>query len=378
MNCLNLPALDGANPLAYLAALGTLVVLTKSDRSLKLGWHAGVRWTPFLQSDVLLEKERVISLLAEVLRGQEVQDENENKRKSAQEEHDKAKKLLKNEKDKLKELKLHGKDRNQYFEANIKPLEQAEAEARSKWLAALKNAVPSPELAIGQRPDCTIAEFREHASFILNEATLNKREALDMLTAFGAEASAKQNDPILLTRFCFITGSGHQYFLETARQLMMKVSPSKLNEALFEPWDYRDEKFTMRWDPVDDRRYALMDRDPTDPDNKSSTVWMANLLAYRALSLFPCAPYGASFNQACWPSKEQDGAFSWPIWDKPLSVATIRSLLWHPAFGQLDISQYRDELHAMGVSTVFRSHRISVGSSSVNQKINFTPSIPLF
>jgi hypothetical protein len=372
MSRLNLPALDGGNPLGFLAALGTLTVLAETDRTLKLGWQTGARWMPYLQSDASLDLATLRSQLTTALRGQAVAPDAEHKRRSAQKAFDDAKKALKGALDDLKKRKLRGTDRDREWEVKVKPKEQALTEARSKWLAALKDAVPSPELALGQRPDCAIPEFREHAQGMLQHVSLGTRTAVDLLAAFGAEVSNQPDERIQPTPFCFISGSGHQWFLDTARQLMAAVSEAKVGEALFERWAYRDEKLTMRWDPQDDRRYALMDRDPTASDNKSTTVWMANLLAYRALGLFPCAPRDNRLLQACWSGPKQPEAFTWPIWEQPLAILTIRSLLWHPAFGQQDISPYRSALRAMGVRAVYRSHRIAVGSGG-NQKINFTP-----
>jgi hypothetical protein len=373
MSRLDLPELDGANPLGFLAALGTLAVLTEADPSLKLGWQAGPRWTPFLQSDALLDQATVKSRLSEALRGRTVPPDAEAKRESAQQAFDEAKKALKDARDALKKLKIRGKERDQAWEAEVKPKEQALTEIRSKWLAALKDAVPSPELALGRRPDdCTTPEFREHARGMLQNPSVASRRTADLLAAFGAEVSNRPDEAIESTPFCFITGSGKQWFLDTARQLMAAVSEAKVGEALFERWAYRDEKLSMRWDPQDDRRYALMDRDPTASGNESTTVLMANLLAYRALGLFPCALRGSRLHQACWSGQKQLDAFTWPIWEQPLALLTIRSLLWHPAFGQQDITPYRSDLRAMGVRAVYRSLRIAVGSGG-NQKINFTP-----
>jgi len=42
-----LSALDGANPLGFLAALGTMVVLQSvGERGARLCWSRGVTWTP--------------------------------------------------------------------------------------------------------------------------------------------------------------------------------------------------------------------------------------------------------------------------------------------------------------------------------------------
>src|SRR5262245_29309888 len=50
IHTLDLSALDGANPLGFLAALGTLAVLSESDPGIRLRWHARARWVPYLTS----------------------------------------------------------------------------------------------------------------------------------------------------------------------------------------------------------------------------------------------------------------------------------------------------------------------------------------
>ena len=72
-----LPALDGANPLGYLAALGTLAVLSETDPRIKLGWHAGARWTPVLTSPHTLDELDVLQRLTTRLRGNPVDAEKE-------------------------------------------------------------------------------------------------------------------------------------------------------------------------------------------------------------------------------------------------------------------------------------------------------------
>jgi hypothetical protein len=157
---------------------------------------------------------------------------------------------------------------------------------------------------------------------------------------------------------------------------MAVTTESKLREALFEPWAYTDEKLTMRWDPLDDRRYALMDRDPTASDNKSATVWMANLLSYFALAYFPSAPVLRGSATACWTLDKASPAFRWPVWKGALSANSIRSILTHRALVVTDYaaerSALRSELHARGVAAIFTSRRIQVGNPPLH-KINFSP-----
>ena len=90
-----------------------------------------------------------------------------------------------------------------------------------------------------------------------------------------------------------------------------RLQIERVHAALFEPWTYRDDRYSMRWDPLEDRRYALMDRDPTASDNKSRTVWMANLFAYRSLVLFPSALFQMyrllqKLHRSCFEPNQED------------------------------------------------------------------------
>ena len=290
LSCLELPALDGANPLGLLAALGTLVTLQKSGHShVRLGWQRGVHWRPVLHGLSTFDPHETADAVSAALHGTNIAEQDEKGRESAQRSFDAAKKAVKDKEAEIKKRKLKGAARKLAYAEEVQPLVQVSNQKRSAWLAALKQSVPSEELALGRHIDCTPGEYREHALSLIQTASHEHRQATDFLAAFGSDAVVERNGRIRSTPFCFITGSGHQYFLDTVRQLIEQVSTEGVYRALFLPWEYRDEKLSMRWDPVEDRRYALMDRDPTASDNKSRTVWMANLLAYRGLALFSSA-----------------------------------------------------------------------------------------
>jgi hypothetical protein len=191
------------------------------------------------------------------------------------------------------------------------------------------------------------------------------------LAAFGSDAITEAKSGCVVgTPFCFITGSGHQYFLDTVRQLVEHVEAERVYQALFLTWEYRDEKFSMRWDPIEDRRYALMDRDPTAADNKSRTVWMANLLAYRGLLLFPTAASVRGLRTTAWAQGKSSNAFTWPIWEQALDPEVIRSVLQLKELHEGDVDH--SQLRARGIVAAFRSRRIQVGNPPLH-KINFTP-----
>lgn len=368
--CQELRGLDGANPLAFLAALGTLVVCRLAGHpEARLGWRRSVTWIPLLDRLATGDTRALSGSLADALRGRVVSRDAGQRRMAVQQEFDAAKKAVNDKRKEFKKRGLKGKDRKTAVEAELSPLEESLSQKRQSWLQALSTAVASPELAIGKHIDCTDDEFRAHATGFLATADHATRETVDLLAAFGTDARLQKSGRIAATSFCFITGSGHQYFLETAGQLMAEATADRVHAALFEPWTYPDEKLSMRWDPLEDRRYALMDRDPTASDNKSRTVWMANLLAYRALVLFPSAPAKRGLATTAWRTGDNP-MFTWPVWEDPIDLNTIRSLLQLRELGTAIPDQ--SLLRARGVAAVFRSRRIQVGNPPLH-KINFSP-----
>jgi len=369
---LELPALDGSNPLGFLAALGILLAARQAGESESaLRWKRGLRWIPVLEGVSNAEPVRFSEMLAGALRGKPSSAEAENARERAQREFDAEKKAVQDQLRAIGKRRLKGRERKAAIEAEIRPRERVRDGKRDAWLQALAQAVPRPELALGQRIDCGGEEYREHALTLLTDADLARREPLDFLAAFGSDACVDKSGRIEHTPFCFITGSGRQYFLDTVRQLMGRVEPERVRRALFEPWTYRDEKLSLRWDPTEDRRYALMDRDPTASGNEPRTVWVANLLAYRALVLFPSTPRRAELATTAWSKLDGNPAFSWPIWEWAAGPETVRSLL---QLRELTSATPNTAiLRARGIAAIFRASRIKVGEGA-NYKLNFTGS----
>lgn len=369
-NSLILAGLDGGNPLGFLAALGTLAVLHQGTcPQTRLGWRRMVTWQPVLTGVSPTERKALCSDLAKALRGHAVLGDAEGARISAQKDFDAAKKALRDKEDDIKRRRLSGKERKTARDDEIVPLEQDKHRKRSVWLETLKNAVPSPELTIGKHIDCTSPEYRGLADNFLEDSEMARRASVDFLAAFASDACCvEKSGRVTATPFCFITGSGRQYFLDTVRQLMMEATAERVHSALFEPWTYSDEKLSLRWDPVEDRRYALMDRDPAASDNKGRTVWMANLLAYRALALFSSAPGRGGLETTGWDNRGQ--SFTWPVWKNPIGLDTIRSLMLLPDLRTEDPN--RSGLRDRGVAAILRAPRIKVGSGA-HFKINFGP-----
>lgn len=363
-----LTGLDGANPLGFLAALGTLVALRAAgENGARLSWTRRTTWVPALHG-VPADRQTLGERLAEALRGRAVSPQAEEERAASVRRFDAAKKAVGDKRKEIGRRRLRGAEHRAAIDAELTPLESEYQAARQAWLTALPAAVPRPELALGKRLDCTPEEYRALGERLLADGNAH-REALDLLAAFGTDAGViVGKDRMLATAFQFTSGSGHQSFLSTVGDLLRQVTAERLGATLFEPWTYHDEGLSLRWDPLEDRRYALMDRDPST--ERTRTVWMANLLAYRGLALLPTAPRLRALEQVGWTLEANDPRFTWPVWEYPASVDTIGSLL---ALAELrEARPPREVLLARGIAAAFRARRIKVGTGA-NYKLSFTP-----
>ncbi len=213
------------------------------------------------------------------------------------------------------------------------------------------------------------------------DAFRNRRTAADsdqgaVLDALSCDAAikkdnTKKDNTLWPTPFCFMFGQGHQHFLTRFREVPERVlpnlnSPPFLAKTLFRVWTNKDPTDSFRWDPAEDRRYALRANDPSR--DRTTTEHGANVLAAIALPLFPLfAVARRGEARVLSPSTHYDGseiAFSWPIWTRAASLDGLRALLAHPA---LTATQF--DGHAMpSVAAAFRARRVSVG-----RYLNVTP-----
>lgn len=313
-----LAGLDGANPLAFLAALGTLRGLTLAwpERRVCLSWTLLDFWRPTLHVD----------------EGAPGEDE-----------------------------ALDGLER--FMEMR-----------------------PGHE-ALGIADDLTIPadRFRTHATHALDAAlaaspSLGGRSTADFIAAFGCDAveSTDRKGQIQDTALRTMSGTGHQHFLKTMRELAEKANRDKLWQCLFRYWERKDPQLSLRWDPEDDRRYALRWKNPSDDKvsvkgekSGAPTEWGANRLAFEALPLFPVMPVSQEVRTTGFSgNRSRDTFWTWPIWDVPAGLDTVRSLL---ALRNLQRNRIdHKELDAMGIRQVFKSQRVTIG-----QYRNFTPSTPV-
>jgi hypothetical protein len=197
-----------------------------------------------------------------------------------------------------------------------------------------------------------------------------KRSYADFLTAFASDLGTDDNDQLKPTAF-YMT-SGKQEFLKEARNLAnrlvegvsigrrKKTSAEMFREALFGPWRYEDPQHSLGWDPSTERLHALRAKSPTKEASEgvSGAVW----LAFEALPLFPCfltegrlATTG--FHTEGSTRQERVTYLTWPLWEFPVPIDTVRSLL---SLSELTEENPLGILRARGIEAVFRCERYKV------------------
>lgn len=180
----------------------------------------------------------------------------------------------------------------------------------------------------------------------------------EFAAAFGSDGVLDDDGMIEDTAFRTMSGAGHQHFLKFMNGLARDTSEKQVSEALFGPWQYRDVGFSMRWDPEDDRRYALRWFNPSG--DAAHNVRGANRLAIEGLRLFPTMPSTTHLATTGFTGQKASNTFlSWPIWGAPISLDTCRSLLAHAELTKPWPASYA--CRAIGIVAVLRSQRITTG-----------------
>jgi hypothetical protein len=234
---------------------------------------------------------------------------------------------------------------------------------------SLRTLAGHPAFSLADNLNIDCSDFRAATRDAQTTASPAQRKYADFLASFGCESvesspGGKPTGKIADTAFRTMSGSGHQHFLGSMRTFIRDTTQAHLANALFETWRYDDtvEKHTMRWDPVDDVRYALRWRNPSgDPERKhGGSVWGANRLAIEALPLFPTMPARGLLRTTGFTERKRHGVFwTWPIWTGRLNADTVRSVL---SLAQLqDEHPDRSRLLHQGIVEVFRCQRITQG-----------------
>ncbi len=297
-----LNALDGANPLAFLAALGTLRLLTRilPQYHPRLNWEQRMgAWRPALWTAEPLDEARI-----------------------------------------CEELWRNGLDLTGMFSDDLLASTITASPKNKKGEASWKDKLKFPVNPF--RQFCCSA--RERSSVLAEFAAVWAAET-------GSSDEEEGNQIAFRTRFDFT--AGQQAFVGMLRQLKEICTRADLQRSLFTGWRYSTGAVSMRWDTQDEKRqYALQSSDPTKSNNPPVADPGANFLAVEGLPLFPLVP-NRQAGQAGFDGKGDGRSWSWPIWTHPIGLDVVRSLLAVPL---TDAEQWPPtRRREIGISTVFQS-----------------------
>ncbi len=196
---------------------------------------------------------------------------------------------------------------------------------------------------------------------------LDDRESADFLAALGSELVTAKSTNDVRPSALHMT-SGNQKFLKMLRDLARSLDSAAWNckeascppadafrEALFGEWQCADQFSSLGYDPTTEAIYALCDAAPADAKAWSTraAVW----LAVEALPLFPCFPVAGRLHTRGF---DKSGTrFRWPVWNAPLSLSAIRTVLGLPALAAAEPSPIT--LGAYGICAVFEAERVTIG-----------------
>jgi hypothetical protein len=174
---------------------------------------------------------------------------------------------------------------------------------------------------------------------------------------------------------CAANGASHQNLVQSMRDVLKLVEDEHVRLALFETWqkiyrvpdDKRQQlqlgtrKPTLRLDPSDERLYALRFSNPTTTDDFRTELG-AQALAIPAFALLPVVPRKQPVTVASMRNRQRV-TFSWPLWNVPATLPTVRALLWE-GVGRPQVQRER------GVFAAFSADRVS----GAKGKLSFAPS----
>lgn len=265
-----------------------------------------------------------------------------------------------------------------YWDETVRPLRPVlvlrEAADRDAVAATASDGVTA--LVRGHRFERNDLNYPRAEALKLLQFALASTDAV-VLECLMSDGAVRDDGTIWPTPFCFLFGQGHQHFLSRLNDVPRGRLPARLAKGkktldlnapqliaatLFAPWERADLTDGFRWDPVEDRRYALRANDPSgDPAGMQHG---ANRLASIGLTCLPGVAVRRRSETRFLNAGTRYGAdstieFSWPIWREPARLATVQALIKHPDIGGAD--ELTPQLHAIGVRQIYRARRISVG-----------------
>jgi len=205
--------------------------------------------------------------------------------------------------------------------------------------------------------------FQQHTE----DACANGRTEADWLAALASDIIPSSAINQLQT-------TRRDYFYGNLTSVIKRTRTDHLRRAIFFPWDYADplDNQSLHLEPSEDRRHAHQWSKPAgDPDRKTSGGMLgANRLAIEAFALFTSLPSGDALRTIGFTGQRSyNTRWTWPIWNVPLSLSVVWSLMMLPELQYEDVTfDACERIRHRGIVAAFRTSRILVGKTP-----NFTP-----
>ncbi len=294
-----LTALEGSNPLAFLAALGVLRAADDAARRAgsvrpRLAWREEPTWRPVLQG--VTDAETLVALLDD--------------------------------------------DRASWAEepaltfAYTKDGARAPAGARG----AVRDLKPPPALMRALLVD------------VAERAAAGDDRSARQAAAYGTDVARDLNGNTKPTALHFT--AGQQTFLGAVAELQAAVDRELLRQAVFGPWAATNVVRSLGWDPLGAtaaRPYALRPSNPSG--EKRPCVPGAEWLAFRGLGCFAVVSRGGAVRTPGVEGGWKTSTFAWPLWTGAISLRVVESLLRLPRLRELGAT----ERATMGLGAVYQA-----------------------
>lgn len=238
----------------------------------------------------------------------------------------------------------------------------------AELLAAIRNLDHSAWLIDKKLPfDASL--FRHNAEDATGTASRMYRQKADSLSSFGVDCFADKDGAFERTHLCMVRAgdSAGQGMTAYANRIIETILVGQLQQAIETSWLYQDDQCALRWDPGEDKPYAVQWRNPSKVGALSEKG--ANCLALFGMACFPVIPVKGQAETTGFGLKEaKQTSLTWPIWKHPISLGVVHSLL---TLSELQREQPdRMELNSLGVAATYRCNRVMTSTYYAN----FTPS----
>jgi hypothetical protein len=238
-------------------------------------------------------------------------------------------------------------------------------EALSAQLLTLQHLVEHDFSQINKPSDFTRSSY---------QAIVNTNDAR-LLHDFIAGLACVVDNEADESTLCAANGASHQNLLQSMRDILRLVEAEHLRLALFTTWQRSYQvpaetrkrlqlgtrKPTLRFDPSDERLYALRLTNPTT-ENDFATELGAQALSIAVFRLLPVVPSKTPVTVASRRARTRV-TFEWPLWNVPATLPTLRSLIWSGV-------RFPNQCRERGVFSAYGADRVS----GAKGKLSFSPS----